>query len=45
MKRILVPLALAGVVAGCSSELDELKNFVRESEKGLPRRHRGAPGV
>lgn len=45
MKRILVPLALAGVVAGCSSELDELKTFVRESEKGLPRRIEPLPAV
>jgi type IV pilus assembly protein PilP len=45
MKRILVPLALAGVVSGCSSELDELKTFVRESEKGLPRRIEPLPAV
>ena len=45
MKRILVPLALAGVVAGCSSEMDELKTFVRESEKGLPRRIEPLPAV
>lgn len=45
MKRLLVPLALAGVVAGCSSELDELKTFVRESEKGLPRRIEPLPAV
>ena len=45
MKRILVPLALSTVVAGCSSELDELKTFVRESEKGLPRRIEPLPAV
>ena len=45
MKRILVPLAVAGVVTGCSSELDELKTFVRESEKGLPRRIEPLPAV
>jgi len=37
MKRLILPLALA-VVGGCSSEIDELKAFVRDSEKGLPRR-------
>jgi type IV pilus assembly protein PilP len=45
MKRLLVPIAVAGVVAGCSSELEELKTFVRESEKGLPRRIEPLPAV
>ena len=45
MKRLLVPLALATLAAGCSSELDELKTFVRESEKGLPRRIEPLPAV
>ena len=45
MKRLLLPLALTTVVAGCSSELDELKTFVRESEKGLPRRIEPLPAV
>jgi type IV pilus assembly protein PilP len=45
MKRLLVPVALATVVAGCSSEMDELKTFVRESEKGLPRRIEPLPAV
>ena len=45
MKRLLVPLALTTVVAGCSSELDELKTFVRDSEKGLPRRIEPLPAV
>jgi type IV pilus assembly protein PilP len=45
MKRILVPVALATLVAGCSSEMDELKTFVRESEKGLPRRIEPLPAV
>jgi type IV pilus assembly protein PilP len=44
MKRLLVPLALV-VVAGCSSEIDELKAFVRDSEKGLPRRVEPLPAV
>jgi type IV pilus assembly protein PilP len=45
MKRILVPIAVAGVLAGCSSEIDELKTFVRDSEKGLPRRIEPLPAV
>jgi type IV pilus assembly protein PilP len=44
MKRLLIPAALL-VVAGCSSEIDELKAFVRDSEKGLPRRVDPLPAV
>ena len=44
MKRLLIPVALT-VLAGCSSEMDELKTFVRESEKGLPRRIDPLPAV
>lgn len=44
MKRLLIPVALT-VLAGCSSELDELKTFVRDSEKGLPRRIEPLPAV
>jgi type IV pilus assembly protein PilP len=44
MKRLLIPAALV-VVAGCSSEIDELKAFVRDSEKGLPRRVEPLPAV
>jgi len=44
MKRLLVPIALA-VLASCSSEIDELKTFVRDSEKGLPRRIDPLPAV
>jgi type IV pilus assembly protein PilP len=44
MKRLIVPIALA-MLAGCSSEIDELKTFVRESEKGLPRRIEPLPAV
>ena len=44
MKRLLVPIAVA-VLASCSSEIDELKTFVRESEKGLPRRIEPLPPV
>ena len=40
----LLPAA-ALVVAGCSSELDELKQFVRDSEKGLPRKIDSLPSV
>jgi type IV pilus assembly protein PilP len=44
MKRLLVPIALA-VLGGCSSEIDELKAFVRDSDKGLPRRIEPLPAV
>ena len=44
MKRLIVPIAVA-MLAGCSSEIDELKTFVRESEKGLPRRVEPLPAV
>ncbi len=45
MKRLLVPIALGAALASCSSELDELKTFVRDSEKGLPRRIEPLPPV
>jgi len=41
---ILVPAA-ALVLAGCSSELDELKTFVKNSEKDLPRKIESLPAV
>lgn len=44
MKRLIVPIALA-VLGGCSSEIDDLKQFVRDSEKGLPRRIEPLPAV
>jgi type IV pilus assembly protein PilP len=44
MKRLILPLALV-VLGGCSSEIDELKAFVRDSEKGLPRRVEPLPAV
>ncbi len=44
MKRLLVPIAFA-VLASCSSEIEELKSFVRDSEKGLPRRIDPLPPV
>lgn len=45
MRRwLLVPVA-GLMLASCSSELDELKSFVRDSEKGLPRRIEPLPAV
>jgi type IV pilus assembly protein PilP len=44
MKRLLVPAALL-ILAGCSTEGDELKRFVRDSEKGVPRRIDPLPAV
>jgi type IV pilus assembly protein PilP len=44
MKRLFLPVALV-VLGGCSSEIDELKQFVRESDKGLPRRIEPLPAV
>ncbi len=44
MKRLLIPVALA-TLWGCSSEMDELKQFVRESDKGLPRKIEPLPAV
>jgi type IV pilus assembly protein PilP len=44
MKRLLLPVALVALTS-CSSEIDELKSFVRDSEKGLPRRIEPLPPV
>ena len=44
MKRLLLPVALV-VLGGCSSEIDELKQFVRESDKGLQRKIEPLPAV
>jgi type IV pilus assembly protein PilP len=44
MKRLLVPVALV-VLGGCSSEIDDLKQFVRDSDKGLPRKIDPLPAV
>ena len=44
MKRLLIPAALV-VLGGCSSEIDELKQFVRDSEKGVTRRVEQLPAV
>jgi type IV pilus assembly protein PilP len=35
MKRLLIPAALV-VLGGCSSDIDDLKQFVRESDKRTP---------
>jgi len=45
MKRLILPAALALALAGCSSEGDELRAFVRDSDKGLPRRIDPLPAV
>jgi type IV pilus assembly protein PilP len=46
MKRLFVALpAIALMLGACSSELDELKAFVKESEKGLPRKIDPLPAV
>lgn len=44
MKRLLIPLAFAAL-GGCSSEIDDLKSFVRDSDKGLPRKVEPLPAV
>ena len=44
MKRLLVPIAML-VAGGCSSEIDEHKQFVRDSDKGVPRRVEPLPAV
>jgi type IV pilus assembly protein PilP len=44
MKRLLVPVALV-VLGGCSSEINELKQFVKDSDKGLPRKIEPLPAV
>ena len=44
MKRLLIPAAVV-LLAGCSTETDELKQFVRDSDKGIPRRVEPLPAV
>jgi type IV pilus assembly protein PilP len=44
MKRLLIPMAML-VLGGCSSEINELKQFVRDSDKGVPRRVEPLPAV
>jgi len=45
MKRLLILPAVAVLLASCSSEMDELRQFVKESEKGLPRKIDPLPAV
>ena len=45
MKRLLLTTAVVLALGGCSSEIDELKSFVRDSDKGLPRRIDPLPAV
>ncbi len=45
MKRLIVVVPAALMLASCSSEIDELKQFVRDSEKGLPRKIETLPAV
>jgi len=45
MKRLILASLVMGVLGGCSSEMDDLKRFVRESDKGLPRRVDPLPAV
>src|SRR5258708_11979901 len=43
-KPLLMAVALVAL-GGCGGELDELKQFVRESDKGLPRKIEPLPAV
>lgn len=45
MKRWLLLPAAALVLASCSSEIDELRRFVKDSEKSLPRKIDPLPAV
>ena len=45
MKRFLVTFALAALASGCSSDLDDLKQFVRESDKRVPPKIEPLPAV
>ena len=45
MKRLILGAGVAVALAGCSSEMDDLKTFVRDSDKGLPRRIDPLPAV
>jgi len=45
MRRLALASLVIGVLGGCSSEMDDLKRFVRESDKGLPRRVDPLPAV
>ena len=45
MKRLLLVAFVGVALGGCSSEMDDLKKFVRESDKSLPRRIDPLPAV
>jgi type IV pilus assembly protein PilP len=45
MMRWLMLSAAAILLASCSSELDDLKKFVKESDKGMPRKIDALPAV
>ena len=45
MKRLLILPAVAVLLASCSSEMDDLRQFVKDSEKGLPRKIDPLPAV
>jgi len=45
MKRLVLPIAAAMLAAGCGSQMDDLKKFVRDSDKNLPRRVEPLPSV
>ena len=45
MNRLILVSAAVLTLASCSSELDDLKGFVRDSEKGLPRKIDPLPAV
>jgi type IV pilus assembly protein PilP len=45
MMRWLVLPAAAFLLASCSSEMDELRQFVKDSEKSLPRKIDALPAV
>ena len=45
MKRLVIAIAAAMLAAGCSSRMDDLKRFVRDSDKNVPRSVEPLPSV
>ena len=45
MKRLVLPIAAAMLAAGCSSKMDDLRRFVRDSDKSVPRSVEPLPSV
>jgi type IV pilus assembly protein PilP len=45
MKRLFLASLVIGVLGGCSSEMDDLKRFVRESDKAVHARVEPLPAV